>query len=359
MPPARSEINTPSPTDHTTGPTPRLTQRLRRRVAALSLVGAMMVALPLVQVLRFQAEQIDLLIKHQSVMNPVTRAVQVQRGVMAHGDVAHQVLQGDNAAEPQRLIKQQELSQSNATLVRELHEAHHLAAKQEALALQEDFAQLAPKIAAHQISAVASDQSHRLLVEQVLQVMDLVQDAQAERTAALDPDLALALAPTRQMPRQLWLAAQKLNPGPAAQTALAQRWQAIDKAQAMAVNALAKALVDAQRQRTRTLAMLGALASLALGLLMQLWRGVVALPQRRHGSTAATSDFHLSDTGPAQNSIAAQSVQVMGAMRRNRRAQDKTAQGAGLASTVTTEAEFESETENATRAAQANPAQRN
>jgi hypothetical protein len=351
---ARPEVTAPSDPERHSGASPRLTQRLRRRVAALSLVGAMMVALPLVQVLRFQAEQIDLLIKHQAVMNPVARAVQVQRGVMAHGGLAHQVLQGQDAAEPDRLIKQNELTQTSATLVRELHDAHHLAAKQEALALQEDFAQLAPKIAAHQISALASDESHRLLVEQVLQVMDLVQDAQAERTAALDPDLALALAPMRQMPRQLWLAAQKQNPGPAAQKALAQGWQAIDKAQAMAVNALAKALVDAQRQRTRTLAMLGALAFLALGLVMQLWRGVVTLPQRGNGATAPTSDFHPSDTARAQNSIAAQSDELMGAMRRNRRAQDKTAQSAGLATPVAPEVG----SENGTRPAELNPAQR-
>jgi hypothetical protein len=328
---ARPEVTTPSTSDHPDHPaglSPRLTQRLRRRVAALSLVGAMMVALPLVQVLRFQTEQIDLLIKHQSALNPVARAVQVQRGVMAHRDLAHQVLQGLDAAEPDRLRQQQAVSQTSTSLSRELHDAHYMAAHQEALALQQDFALLAPKIAGHQISALDSDQSHRLLVEQVLQVMDLVQDAQAERTAALDLDLALALAPTRQMPRQIWLTSQKLSQGYATQTALAQRWQAIDKAQATATSALAKALVDAQRQRTRTLAMVAALATLALGLVMQLWRGVVALPQRNRQDSAGINDFRHSQAASAPSSVAAESRNLLGAMRRDRRAQDKAAHAA-------------------------------
>jgi hypothetical protein len=330
MPSSRPAALPQADPHHSTSAVPRLTQRLRRRVAALSLVGAMMVALPLVQVLRFQAEQIDLLVHHQSALNPIARAVQVQRGVMAHQDLARQVLQGLTAAEPDRLVKQDELSQGSATLVRELHDGHHMAARQEALALQEDFAQLAPKIAAHQISALASDQSHRLLVEQVLQVMDLVQDAQAERTAALEPALALALAPTRQLPRQLWRAAQNQGLAHPTQADLGQQWQALDKAQALAASAVNKALVDAQRQRTRTLAMMGALAMLALGLLLQLWRSVVA-PRGQHDGVAGTAPgFVDSLAAPARQGPASEKPQWLGAMRRNRRAQDKAEHG-GLA----------------------------
>jgi hypothetical protein len=358
-------------------PAPRLAQRLRRhvasRMAALSLVGAMMVGLPLVQVLRFQADQIDQLIHHQRALNPMVRAVQVQRGVMLHRDLAKQVLQGQDAVEAQRLTQQRAVSLSTAALTQELQDAHWPAAHQEALALQEDFALLVPKIVGHQISADDSDQLHRLLVEQTLQVMDLVQDTQGERSTIVDSLTGAALAQAQALPRQAWLFAQALpeskapeatsasasvlapaaassavsttasesapastpvvTPGAWVTAAVQAHWRQFDKAHASASLGVNKTLVDAQRQRTRTLAMLGALATLALGLLIQLWRSLSRTPPtpesgqvRQTERSPESAFFDTVQAGPAAAvsvSPSAESQRLLDRLLRRRQAKDR------------------------------------
>jgi len=81
-------------------PTPRY------KLAALSIVGAAMVALPLAQVLRYQDTELQAALAEQAGLEPVKRAVAVQQGLLAHRDVAGQVLRGQVALETERRARQ-------------------------------------------------------------------------------------------------------------------------------------------------------------------------------------------------------------------------------------------------------------
>jgi hypothetical protein len=181
------------------------TQRLRQHLAALSVVGALMVALPVLQVLRFQSEQIDALVRHHASLNPMLLAVQVQRGVLAHRDLSAQVLRGRDALEAPRQQRQRQIDQSMLQLVTDLDFMHLALAVREAQTLHDDFATLATQVTERHITAPESDAGHRMLVEQTLQVMDLTQELGDDVTSAWqDADIRLALALTRELPRAAW-----------------------------------------------------------------------------------------------------------------------------------------------------------
>jgi hypothetical protein len=165
----------------------------------------MMVALPVIQVLRFQSEQVEAVQRHRATMNPVARAVQVQRGLLAHRDASAQVLRGRKAMEAPRQQRQLEVEQRTQALVADLDLMRLASALREAQALRDDFVGLATQVTQRQITAPESDAGHRLLVEQALQVMDLVQDLGDDASVRWqDPNTQLAIALTRELPRAVW-----------------------------------------------------------------------------------------------------------------------------------------------------------
>ena len=93
-PPSEDEAAHATAADASASGRTRLPQRLRRSLAALSLVGAVLVALPVAQLLRYQSAELDALTAGRTRLDPVARAVHVQRGLLAHRDVAAQVLGG-------------------------------------------------------------------------------------------------------------------------------------------------------------------------------------------------------------------------------------------------------------------------
>lgn len=173
-------------------PSAPLRQRLRRRLAALSLVGAVMVALPLVQVLRYQSAEVRALLAERAGLDPVARAVQVQRGLIEHRDVAGQVLRGRVVLEPQRRLREGEVDSRTEALAVALAAGQWERASRESDALREDWARLARRIAERSIDGDASDEGHALLLEQTLQVIDFVADVAASH-AALAPERTQAL----------------------------------------------------------------------------------------------------------------------------------------------------------------------
>jgi hypothetical protein len=179
-----------------------------------------MVALPVVQVLRFQAEQIEALVRHRASLNPIVRAVEVQRGLLAHRDLSAQVLRGRDAMEAPRQQRQLEIDQRLHALLSDLGVLNLVLALREAQTLRDDFVTLASQVKQRHIVAADSDAGHRLLVEQVLQVMDLSQDLGDDVTASLhDADTRLALQLTRELPRAAWQLGQA---GAAIEVAAAQ-----------------------------------------------------------------------------------------------------------------------------------------
>jgi len=150
---------------------------LRLKLAALSLVGATMVALPLIQVLRYQAAELRAALSEQAALDPVAHAVALQHALLRHRDLAGQVLGGEPELELQRRQQQGLVDERMAALEAALVAVASDLAQIESGALREDWARLAADVQSRVISATESNLRHRLLVEQTLQVIDLVAQA--------------------------------------------------------------------------------------------------------------------------------------------------------------------------------------
>ncbi len=126
----------------------------------------------MVQVLRYQTDELDALRLEQAGLDPMTRAVEVQAGVIDHRDLAAQVLRGRAESEPQRLLQQRLVDSRVAALAADLAGNLWPRARSESDALRGDWLKLVLAWNAHRIDAAGSDLAHRLLVEQSLQVID-------------------------------------------------------------------------------------------------------------------------------------------------------------------------------------------
>ncbi len=209
MPELPSKLQTPSAASLADEQHARLPLRLRRNLAALSLVGATLLALPVVQLLRYQSAELNALAAGRAKLDPVARAVHLQRGLLAHRDIAGQVLGGHPDLEPERKLRQNEVDGRMATMMVALASGRWDLAIGEADDLHQDWRQLAQQVGARSIDPPSSDRAHRLLVEQTLQVIDLVAAAaQIERnsgaaySAGSVPAATLAIVHT--LPRLAW-----------------------------------------------------------------------------------------------------------------------------------------------------------
>lgn len=175
-------------------PTPRY------KLAALSIVGAAMVGLPLAQVLRYQNTELQAALAEQAGLEPVARAVAVQQGLLVHRDVAGQVLRGQMALESDRRRQQRKVDERVAALARSLVVAS-ARTHEEFSALRDDWTLLAHEVQQRAVSAPESDHGHRLLVEQTLQVIDFVADASGLGRDRDSGAALLASLMTRSLPR--------------------------------------------------------------------------------------------------------------------------------------------------------------
>lgn len=197
----------------------RLPQRLRGRLTALGLVGALMVALPLVQVLRYQSAELQTLAGDRAGLDPVLLAVEVQRGLLAHAELAAEVLRGHQALEPQRKTRQRMVDERVQALGGTLAVGPWERAAHESVALSDDWSLLSRQVLERSVNDIESDQAHRLLVEEALQVIDLVGDSSAPR-ADRGSDMAPPAASTaRALPRLAWQLARLTEPATVAGTA--------------------------------------------------------------------------------------------------------------------------------------------
>lgn len=156
--------------------------RIHHKFAALGVVGAVMVLLPMAQLLRYQSAELQTLELQRAALDPMADAVALQRSLQAHGDAARPVLQGRPGLEPERRRRQDEVDLRLRELKGALAAGHWERALEEAQALATDWDQLARQVVGRSIGVAQSDHAHRLRVEQALQVMDLL-------TLALGPEL--------------------------------------------------------------------------------------------------------------------------------------------------------------------------
>jgi hypothetical protein len=153
---------------------PRPRSRLHFKFAALGAVGTALVLVPLTEVLQQQGRAVQAARDERAALNPMASAVALQRALVAHRDMSAQVLRGRTAWEPARQQGAAAVDQLVDALTQALRTLAWQHPLEESQALAEDWWQLARAVGGRSISPAASDLSHRLRVEQALQVMDLI-----------------------------------------------------------------------------------------------------------------------------------------------------------------------------------------
>lgn len=145
-----------------------------------------MVLLPFGEVLRHQGAEIRELMTERAALDPMLRALHVQRGLLGHDEVASRVLAGRHQLENERRLRQADVDGAIWNLKGTLSSGLWIKALAETDALTDNWRDLARRIHLRLVDSQASRAAHQLLVEQSLQVMDLV-------TAAAAPGPAQAL----------------------------------------------------------------------------------------------------------------------------------------------------------------------
>lgn len=163
---------------------PRLPRPLRGRVAALGIVAALMVALPLSLLLRRQQTELDQLAARRAVLDPIARSVDAQRSLLQHRDAAGQVLRGQPKLEPQRRVVQGEVDKRLVALAVALDVGPWERVVQESDALRGAWSLLARRVIERSLRADESDDGHGLLIDQTLQIIDLLDLAGSGRAVA-------------------------------------------------------------------------------------------------------------------------------------------------------------------------------
>lgn len=141
---------------------------------AFSAVGVAMVCLPLWQVLQYQQADMTQLAAERALLDPVSRAVHVQFGLLAHRQVAAQLLQGQQQLEPARQAVQAGVDEHLLSLSQDLLMGLWSNALAETRDLTRDWQALARQVKARALTAPQSEEAHALRIEQAVQVVDLV-----------------------------------------------------------------------------------------------------------------------------------------------------------------------------------------
>ena len=144
------------------------------RTAALGALGGLMVLLPLGEVVRHQTQDIRALTAERALLDPLSQALAVQRGLLSHSDLCQRLLAGRPQLEPERKLRQAVVDTAIWDLKNTLSAGMWVAALGEAGQLSLDWRNLAARVQSRAVDTHASQADHRLLVEQTLQVMDLV-----------------------------------------------------------------------------------------------------------------------------------------------------------------------------------------
>jgi hypothetical protein len=164
----------------------RLPKRPRLKFALLGAAGGALILLPLGQVLRYQAADLQALSAERALLDPMAHALSVQRALIAHRDAADRVLRGRGALEGERRLRQADVDERLRMLQNTLSSGWWMRALQESQSMLHDWHQLARRVTLRQGSAAESLAAHQLLIEQAVQVMDLLgASAPGQPTAAL------------------------------------------------------------------------------------------------------------------------------------------------------------------------------
>ncbi len=169
-----------------------LRPRFKLLLAAALAAGSIL--LPLSPVWRQAGDEIDALTAERALLDPLARAVALQRSLLGHAEVAARVLRGRHALEAERRLRQHAVEADLLGLQATLSAGLWTRALGEAHALTQDWRMLSWQVAQRAIPEARSHEGHQLLIEQAVLVMDLVSSAapsdSALRLALRSPDRA-------------------------------------------------------------------------------------------------------------------------------------------------------------------------
>ena len=276
--------------------------RLRFKFALLGAIGAAMILLPLGQVLHYQNADIEALVAERATLDPLTQTVTLQRHLLGHRDVADRVLRGRKQLEDEQRLRQADVDAALWTLRGTLSSGYWLRALNESSHLTADWRNLARRVALRQISAQENQDSHQLLIEQAVQIMDLV-GALASPGSPADPAQVHAQV-QGQVQVHRWLAE--------ARSAQASQRLALESEMQAHANSLRAREADLRSQRgliVMALVSLATLVALGVALLLIGKRQAVTPPPQPHGdsdrkddtrrnSGRRATDFSALDTRP-------------------------------------------------------------
>lgn len=231
----------------------RLPTQLSAKSVLIGAAGGAFILLPLGQVLNDQNTELNELAAERAALDPLGVSLSVQRGVLAHREVADRVLRGRSALEPERRIRKGELDDRLRLLQDTLTAGWWVRALRESQSLSADWQALARRIALRQLQPEANLDAHQLLMEQAVQVMDLIETAAAESSTGA----AVASAGHHLIARA--------NPSSAERQAQLAALEALVLAMDSQLSSRQSAL---KAQRAGTVLALGALLALALTLLL-------------------------------------------------------------------------------------------
>jgi hypothetical protein len=312
------------PSAAVTAPSSAHPLRLRHKLAAFGVVGVALCLWPLWQLWNWHDLELQWAVQEARTAEPGLLAVQTQRALLQHQLASARVLHREQAAEPLRREHQAEVEARLLQLERALEPGGLLPARIEVQAMRLDWPPLVDRIVQARCSVPESDDAHRLLQEQALQVIDIV-------TAALEVPRDAQLAQAQQLllqtlPRQLAVnlpgAAGAVDPAVVAQSQGAEAWLAAT-AQAQRAWQQAGSQRQARHARQRLLASGGLLAAgaIVLGgavwLLRSLRRPLVPVPPSpgdlpKGPSPACAGNSRPADSGPLQASDGQQSQRLEG-----------------------------------------------
>lgn len=158
--------------------------RPRIKLLLAALLAALSILLPLTPVWRHTGQEMDALVAERALLDPLSRAIALQRSLLGHADVAERVLRGRGGLEAERRLRQHAVEADLVALQATLSAGLWARALGEAHALAQDWRQLSWQVAQRSIDAAQCARGHQLLVEQAVQVMDLV-SSQAPAGSAL------------------------------------------------------------------------------------------------------------------------------------------------------------------------------
>ena len=221
--------------------------KLRHKIAALGVVGMALCLLPLVQLLRWHNLELQSAQSAQIQLAPALLAVDLQRGLVEHRQTAARVLKGESQAEGPRREHQAAIDAKLAMLGHRLQASYFAETERELSEMRVGWIELVQRIVSGRSSVLHSNQAHRLLIEQTLQVIDNVSvghaDANPLRLAAAQAGSLMAdgetATPVLEQANALLLAAKaQIELAQSADVALHQGHRALAASALLAVLAL-------------------------------------------------------------------------------------------------------------------------